>query len=60
MVRHLRSFQILCKWSMLVMNMVVKQKNKKNKKKEKIFEKRVLEISKRVRFVLLTLAFDTK
>ena len=29
------------------------------KKKRKIFEKRVLEISKRVRFVLLTLAFDT-
>ena len=54
MVRHLRSFPILCKWLMLVMNMVVK------KKKKKIFEKRVLEISKRVRFVLLTLAFDTK
>ena len=54
MVRHLRSFPILCKWFMLVMNMVVK------KKKKKIFEKRVLEISKRVRFVLLTLAFDTK
>ena len=53
MVRHLRSFPILCKWLMLVMNMVVK-------KKRKIFEKRVLEISKRVRFVLLTLAFDTK
>ena len=52
MVRHLRSFPILCKWLMLVMNMVVKKK--------KIFEKRVLEISKRVRFVLLTLAFDTK
>ena len=51
MVRHLRSFPILCKWLMLVMNMVVKKK---------IFEKRVLEISKRVRFVLLTLAFDTK
>ena len=33
---------------------------KKKKKKRKIFEKRVLEISKRVRFVLLTLAFDTK
>ena len=57
MVRHLRSFPILCKWLMLVMNMVVK---KKKKKKRKIFEKRVLEISKRVRFVLLTLAFDTK
>ena len=56
MVRHLRSFPILCKWLMLVMNMVVKKK----KKKKKIFEKRVLEISKRVRFVLLTLAFDTK
>ena len=55
MVRHLRSFPILCKWLMLVMNMVVKKK-----KKKKIFEKRVLEISKRVRFVLLTLAFDTK
>ena len=54
MVRHLRSFPILCKWLMLVMNMVEK------KKKRKIFEKRVLEISKRVRFVLLTLAFDTK
>ena len=54
MVRHLRSFPILCKWLVLVMNMVVK------KKKKKIFEKRVLEISKRVRFVLLTLAFDTK
>ena len=54
MVRHLRSFPILCKWLMLVMNIVVK------KKKKKIFEKRVLEISKRVRFVLLTLAFDTK
>ena len=54
MVRHLISFPILCKWLMLVMNMVVK------KKKKKIFEKRVLEISKRVRFVLLTLAFDTK
>ena len=52
MVRHLRSFPILCKWLMLVMNMVVKKKKK--------FEKRVLEISKRVRFVLLTLAFDTK
>ena len=52
MVRHLRSFPILCKWLMLVTNMVVKKK--------KIFEKRVLEISKRVRFVLLTLAFDTK
>ena len=35
-------------------------KKKKKKKKRKIFEKRVLEISKRVRFVLLTLAFDTK
>ena len=58
MVRHLRSFPILCKWLMLVMNMVVKKKKKK--KKRKIFEKRVLEISKRVRFVLLTLAFDTK
>ena len=57
MVRHLRFFSILCKWLMLVMNMVVK---KKKKKKRKIFEKRVLEISKRVRFVLLTLAFDTK
>ena len=34
--------------------------SKKKKKKRKIFEKRVLEISKRVRFVLLTLAFDTK
>ena len=56
MVRHLRFFSILCKWLMLVMNMVVKKK----KKKRKIFEKRVLEISKRVRFVLLTLAFDTK
>ena len=55
MVRHLRSFPILCKWLMLVMNMVVKKK-----KKKKIFEKRVLEISKRVRFVFLTLAFDTK
>ena len=33
---------------------------KKKKKKKKIFEKRVLEISKRVRFVLLTLTFDTK
>ena len=55
MVRHLRSFPILCKWLMLVMNMVVKKK-----KKKKIFEKRVLEISKRVRFVLLTQAFDTK
>ena len=55
MVRHLRSFPILCKWLMLVTNMVVKKK-----KREKIFEKRVLEISKRVRFVLLTLAFDTK
>ena len=55
MVRHLRSFPILCKWLMLVMNMVVKKK-----KKKKIFEKRVLEISKRVRLVLLTLAFDTK
>ena len=55
MVRHLRSFPILCKWLMLVMNMVVKKK-----KKKKIFEKRVLEISKRVKFVLLTLAFDTK
>ena len=54
MVRHLRSFPILCKWLMLVMNMVVK------KKKKKIFEKRVLEISKRVKFVLLTLAFDAK
>ena len=54
MVRHLRSFPILCKWLMLVMNMVVK------KKKKKIFENRVLEISKRVRFVLLTLVFDTK
>ena len=54
MVRHLRSFPILCKWLMLIMNMVVK------KKKKNIFEKRVLEISKRVRFVLLTLAFDTK
>ena len=53
MVRHLRSFPILCKWLMLVMNMVVK-------KKKNLFEKRVLEISKRVRFVLLTLAFDTK
>ena len=53
MVRHLRSFPILCKWLMLVMNMVVK-------KKKIIFENRVLEISKRVRFVLLTLAFDTK
>ena len=52
MVRHLRFFPILCKWLMLVTNMVVKKK--------KIFEKRVLEISKRVRFVLLTLAFDTK
>ena len=55
MVRHLRYFPILCKWLMLIMNMVVKKKKKKN-----IFEKRVLEISKRVRFVLLTLAFDTK
>ena len=54
MVRHLRSFPILCKWLMLIMNMVVKEK------KKNIFEKRVLEISKRVRFVLLTLAFDTK
>ena len=54
MVRHLRSFPILCKWLMLVMNMVVK------KIYIYIFEKRVLEISKRVRFVLLTLAFDTK
>ena len=54
MVRHLRSFPILCKWLMLIMNMVVKEK------KNNIFEKRVLEISKRVRFVLLTLAFDTK
>ena len=54
MVRHLRSFPILCKWLMLIMNMVVM------KKKKNIFEKRVLEISKRVRFVLLTLAFDTK
>ena len=34
--------------------------SQEKKKKKKIFEKRVLEISKRVRFVLLTLAFDTK
>ena len=37
-------------WLMLVMNMVVKYS------KKKIFEKRVLEVSKRVRFVILTLS----
>ena len=37
-------------WLTLVMNMVVKYS------KNKIFEKRVLEVSKRVRFVILTLS----
>ena len=31
-----------------------------SEEKKNIFEKRVLEISKRVRFVLMTLAFDSK